>query len=41
MNTTIMYESGWLSGVEEREAERERRREREGEIVLSYDERLD
>lgn len=36
-----MYESGWLSGVEEREAERERRREREGEIVLSYDERLD
>lgn len=30
-----MYESGWLSGDEEKEAEREE------EIVLSYDERLD
>lgn len=30
-----MYESGWLSGDEEKETEREE------EIVLSYDERLD
>lgn len=34
MNTTV-YESRWLSGDEEKEAEREK------EIVLSYDERLD
>lgn len=34
MNTTFMYESGWLSGVEEREAEREKKRKRRRDCVV-------